>query len=344
MIPIEKLLAVKTIITHAECPDGMASAMILRDVLPQAKIVFMKHRTPEHINLPVEPGTLFCDFPPHEDSAEAHRRAGTIVLDHHRGAKNLTLSFGENGVFADEVDDPGVSGAVLAYREVWKPITEHLADECLSFLTVEEKATVEHFATVAGVRDTWQNKSPLWRESVAQAEALRFYPEDRWLDSAHATNPNIFGLGFRDRLSLGEILLERNEASTKKTIAGAFRFTVDRAPRPSLRVACFQGTHTSDVAEALAKEVDLVIGWATFVECPEDIIGWDSGAATARGPKVALSCRSRDTFNAMEFAQSFGGNGHNKAAGFSLHLSPKDLNMYSFVRELVENYCRQKDL
>jgi hypothetical protein len=37
MFSKEQLMAVKTIVTHASCADGMASAMILKHALPQAE-------------------------------------------------------------------------------------------------------------------------------------------------------------------------------------------------------------------------------------------------------------------------------------------------------------------
>ncbi len=47
MIPIETLRAVRTIITHANCPDGVASALILHQALPNAAIVFLAAGSPE---------------------------------------------------------------------------------------------------------------------------------------------------------------------------------------------------------------------------------------------------------------------------------------------------------
>src|SRR5882724_8183379 len=64
MIPLEKLKGVTHIITHADCPDGVASAMVLRQVLPTAEVRAIQYETHEHKKLEAKPGMLFCDFSP----------------------------------------------------------------------------------------------------------------------------------------------------------------------------------------------------------------------------------------------------------------------------------------
>lgn len=111
-IPIEKLEAVRTIVTHAYCPDGIASARILRDVLPGREILYMTHNTPELAALPATEGMLFCDFCPPHDRLDAFRAVDTIVLDHHKSVREDVESFSLH-VFADEALEPGVCGAVF---------------------------------------------------------------------------------------------------------------------------------------------------------------------------------------------------------------------------------------
>lgn len=64
MITIDKLHAVTTVITHADCADGLVSAMLLKDALPGVTFRFLHHETAEHLGLVAEPGMLFADFSP----------------------------------------------------------------------------------------------------------------------------------------------------------------------------------------------------------------------------------------------------------------------------------------
>jgi len=143
MIPKSKLEAVTTIVTHKDCPDGVASALILRDALPDRRIVFLAHGSAELRDFPAEHGQLWCDIVPPRERVKEFVDAGAIVLDHHRGARDIVEAVAENGVFADEEAEPGVSGALLAYREV-------------SVALGRADARLESFAKLAGVRDTWQ--------------------------------------------------------------------------------------------------------------------------------------------------------------------------------------------
>lgn len=99
MIPLDKLKSLKQAIVHANCPDGKAAGVILKDALPDLEIHFVKYDTEEHKQLEPSPNTIFCDFSPWlpkltEDSDEADREiraalikqwneAGVVVLDHH---------------------------------------------------------------------------------------------------------------------------------------------------------------------------------------------------------------------------------------------------------------------
>lgn len=102
---------------------------------------------------------LFCDIAPPAERAHEFLPRVPVVLDHHKGAEHLVKTFTHH-VFADEKLEPGVSGAVLAYREVWKPLKP------LGFTTAAD------FARLAGVCDTWQ----------ASCAKKHFQPRIRRLD------------------------------------------------------------------------------------------------------------------------------------------------------------------
>jgi hypothetical protein len=303
MFDVDSLLAVRRIITHEGCADGVASAIILHDALPQARIEFVQYNTPAHRDLRAEPGMLFCDMTPPAARVQEFVDAGAIVLDHHKGALEIVAAFGERGVFADEVTEPGVSGATLAFREVWMRLLH-------GYRYTQRSDLLGHTATLAGIRDTWQRSDPRWREACAQAAALRFWPSEMLVGAPIDT--------LASRLEIGETLLARDEHRDERTIAEAYRFEVN-----GVRVIAFEGTHTSDIAERLESEIDLVLGWHYHV---------DAGRC-----RMIVSCRSCGRVSALALAKANGGGGHERAAGFKIdardHASP-----YLTLRQLVEEH------
>src|SRR5574338_261520 len=345
MITLEKLCAVETIITHDNCPDGTASAILLHDALPHAKIVFLQYGTDAYKALEPSPNTLFGDIcPPIQtnkvvveaegvgsnpvekyviDEADRQRLqafvdAGGLILDHHKTARPVVEAYGTNGVFGDEVSEPGLSGGLLAYRHVWRPVME-AAYEAAKAASRAGKGTVhldtalydvqfryesmfalaEKFAVTAGIRDTWQNKHEKWREACIQAEVLRFYPSDNWLSKEAPFRYENRGW-WQERMQLGELILTKHERAVQKVVEKAWRFTTPKGTR----VVVFEGIRmSSDGAEFLGDEADLVIGFGYEVE--------------AGKPKLILSTRTRGTYDCSAFARAHGGGGHTKAAGFN---------------------------
>jgi hypothetical protein len=259
MIPIEKLKAVRKIITHDLCPDGVASGMILRDVYPTVPIQFVQYNTKAHLTLPAEPGLLFCDFtPPYQkepDRTQEFVDAGALVLDHHRTARNCVARFGDDGVFGDEASEPGISGALLAYRHVWLPMRGEEEDD-------HAKGMIEDFATVAGIRDTWQKQHPRWAESCVQAAALMFPPQESMV-LEHARLAPLLGADWGKYLWAGRIKEERHRKACERAVRDGFRFPSIR----NTRVVVFQGVRlASDAAEIAGDKADLVLVFEMFCE------------------------------------------------------------------------------
>ena len=167
MIPIEKLRSLRILLTHGypdnPCPDGLASALIVRDALPLIEVRFLVHGTRELEELVPEPGMLFCDIVPPAARAAEFVAAGAIVLDHHVAARSVVEMFGELGVYADACSEPGVSGAVLAFREIWLPVKNaevaHLRrgvpwQDILQAQHLDARNRISRFAMLTGIRDT----------------------------------------------------------------------------------------------------------------------------------------------------------------------------------------------
>jgi hypothetical protein len=308
MISRDLLNDVRTLVTHADCADGMASAILLADALPDRRVVFVQHNTPDYTTLPAEPGMLFCDIVPPPTRVDEFVEAGAIVLDHHRGAKDIVGQFGDRGVFADETAEPGVSGAMLAFREVWLAIYDAAPADTIR--------RAQRFATLAGIRDTWQNTDPRWKEACAHAAALRFWPWGRLR--------GLTWLTLEDRLTIGELLLQKDEERDTRTITEAYRFTAN-----GIGVMVFEGIQTSDISERMAHEIDLVMGWHYQV---------------VRGrPEMVVSCRSRGGFSCLPLAKRYGGGGHAHAAGFRIDVDRmKSPNPYEHLRTLVDEHMAKE--
>jgi len=287
---IEDLARVRLVVTHAGCPDGIASAIILKDVLGSRDdfgIVWAQHGTAALRDLPAVPGMLFCDIPPPRERVAEFIEAGALVLDHHVTQRDIVEAFGERGVFADERTDPGVCGAMLAYEKVWTPLRGR-ADSATWDM-------VSDFALLSGIRDTWQRNHRRWAEACAQAEALRFWPVQELLDAGLA--------GLPDKLAIGPVLLDKARERDDRSIAEAYRFELG-----GIRALAFEGHWTSDISDRLEGEVDVVMGWHYGVDGDTQ--------------KLVVSVRSRGGFDAAAFAKFYGGGGHKQAAGFTLAMTP----------------------
>ena len=308
MISIEKIKKVKTIIVHDSCPDGMASAMILHQALPDATIRFIQYDTEDHRNLAAEPGMLFCDFSPYRETAAEFLRAGAVVLDHHAKAIDIVKPFvdAEVGVFGDEKTEPGVSGAVLAYREILKQ---------LSFFPLHEHTKImEDLATLSGIRDTWQIKDHRWVIACEQAEALRFWPKEKLLAA------KVYE--WEKYLELGPVIYAQNLEWAKKCANDAYMFTT----KGGLKVATIGGIKAiSDAAEIIGTSVDITVGFAIFVDDEKNQI-------------ILLSFRSKGNFDCGALCVAHGGGGHTKAAGCKVKLLPDSPQPYTLIQKLIEDY------
>lgn len=310
MISLEKLNAVKSVVSHLNCSDGLASAILLKDAFRgrDLPIKFVQYQTEEHKTLVAEPGMLFVDFSPHPDRVQEFVEAGAIVLDHHKTAKQVVEAFGEDGLFGDEIANPGVCGAVLAYQHVWLPLRGPLARD-------ETELFAKKFSTLAGVRDTWQRDDERWKEACLQNYILSFIPRERWLSK---TFPQIASSWDTEYAWIGELLQEKETRTIRKIAELSYRLTTPKGTR----VVIFEGvTKTSDLAELLHDSVDLVIGFNYETE---------NGV-----PKVIFSTRSHTTFDCAAMCKAYGGGGHTKAAGFNRQLKHSDPNPYTLAEELV---------
>lgn len=296
MIPREALEGVKKIIVHANgatspCPDGRASAIILRCAFPEAEIVEMAYQSPEHNALPAEPGLLFCDFTPPRQRLDEFVSAGAIVLDHHD--PELVEPFGDRGMFG--ASSAGECGATLA-RALLKTKHPEINGRFLDKL-----------ANYASIRDTWNKKHPQWETACEWSCALRFYSLEELLENAWESLGWMLRVG--KRLREKEMEEARELAKTALHVGNIWnvweRRVVDVQIIPSLK--------TNDVADLILprNEQASVLAGFGFVHEP---IG--EGREKMK-LKLVVSLRSRN-FDVQRCATFHGGGGHKEAAGFSI--------------------------
>lgn len=312
----ELLDGITRIVTHGNCPDGLASAMVLRDVLPAAKIEFVNHNTDNYDNLKATPGMIFCDIVPPLHRIDEFIDVNAIVLDHHISAKDIVLRFGERGVYASEHDEPGVSGAVLAFREVWLP---------LSYRSYIAKGEAEYFAMLAGIRDTWQKHSELWDESNYQSSILMFYDPDHWLNNSGFLSDKDY--------ELGKIIYDNRIKKAKKIAKNCVRFSYNGRD-----IAVFNDSDkiTSDVADLLKNENISIVAGFNLIESDND----------TNLPKIIFSLRSCDDIDVSELAQWINplGGGHTNAAGFSWNIKEDIDSPFTFFKDKVIKFLSECDV
>lgn len=336
MILLDKLRSITHLITHANCPDGIASALIIKDALPDVRVSFVHYGTEEHRLIDPAPGMLFCDFSPwlpkladpraavvdgglsfeltdkgvlalrelalREELIKRWREAGVIVLDHH--SRDVVEPYGELGIFGE--NERLESGAWLAYEHVWAPIVRANAESDYRMMNV---SSVGNFARLAAVRDTWKKDDPSWREACEQAAELVF-----WRFEDMELHFGLHGGCLGSRCSVDERLFERQLESARHAIDEALYFQSVKGTE----VVMFQGVSTtSDAAELIEKDVEKTLHEQVGPSQPDIVVGFHyrmSGGEL----QLQFSTRSHTGFDCQALARAHGGNGHKAAAGFSI--------------------------
>ena len=316
MISIERLKKVTRVVTHDNCADGTTSAMILKLALPDASVEFVQYGSDAREKMVAEPGMLFCDMSPPESRADDFLAVEAIVLDHHAKCKDTVLRFVERGLgaFGDEIENPGVGGALLAFWYVWEPLVS-------AGRITEDWMRVEDLVTLAGIRDTWQTQDPRWIESQQLASAIRFWGPDTLI----GTTPD----SWESMLTLvGAREYERRLELCTQSLEGSARITTRRG----LQVVAFNSiVPTSDASEMFRERPELAGG-------PADVV---AGYAVFVGDgrlKIVYSLRAASEWDVGAFCKAQGGGGHTKAAGFHIVTHPDDRNPLGLLRRRLEDF------
>lgn len=319
---ISQLQEVTKVVVHANCPDGTASAIILRDALnlKPEQIFFAQHDSIEYKEMKAEPGLLFCDCTPPQDRTQEFVAVGTIVLDHHKYSRDTVAAYGLNGAFACKETDPEVSGAWLAYREVWKPINDYKIKVGVLANPQEIVSFVKHFAVVAGIRDNWQLQDEYWKESCEQAALLMFFNREFWMSHELSW----LAENWDEKLGwLGPVLISNDEDRSKSIAEKRWTYRTESG----LVIAIVPNRFISDVSDLLEDECSVVIGFSYTKNDPGCF------------PGLLLSLRSfGDSFDCGKFCKANGGGGHTNAAGCKFETTETTLNPYKFLCNKFDEY------
>lgn len=296
MIPFEELRAVRTLVTHAHCPDGFASALLIKDALPHVEIYFVTHDQLKA--MPAEPGMLFCDIAPSLERAEEFLKAGAWVLDHHKSVEEIEKLGGV--IYSAE---PGVSGAVLAFRHVWRPLKGNSTRPA----HVMRAARAQWLATLIGIRDTFQKDSPEWDRACDVSAAIMYH-------GALLGDPTLFDLDIEwaGIESFGFLLRQNGRERTKQLARDGFKITTHKGTN----VLIVQGLQTTELGEFTEGSAAVT---ALGFESSIDLVVGFMYRANEKGERLfQVSMRSQGKIDVRRIAEMYGGGGHTNAAGFTL--------------------------
>jgi len=301
----DRLMGLKRLVTHANCPDGYASASIIKNCLPSIEVVYVQYGTKALEELEAKENTIFCDISPPAIRVEEFIGNKTIVLDHHVTQKSVVEMFGDDGVY---VDKPGVSGAGLAYFHVWKQIFGHVAHPTESHAS--------RLATLAGIRDTWQSHHKDWSKACALSAVMMLHGED-------VVSPK----EYLDLIPVGEKIVAGRQRVVEEICEKGYSLCI----QDTICVVLNNIDLISDVAEYLGPGVDLVVGFNYFVDSDDSL-------------KIRWSTRTRsEKFDCSKFAASRGGGGHKKSAGYNTTVTIQDtegrgVSPYHIIKDDLMSY------
>lgn len=308
----QKIKKAQHIVVHAFCPDGLASALLAHDALPDAKISFVQHGTPEYTAFPAEPHMMFIDIVPPQERLQEFIDQGTVVLDHHEKVRHLVAKF-EYGVYSHNK-----SGAEMALDHVWSP----------KFNGHDRNERARHFAELAGIRDTWRRESPEWQAACEQAAALSFFPNQDWLDIRDPFDVSHDEL-WAARREIGAILFKQRLDSTQRSVDQAWRTTTNGGNR----LVVLGGQNVSNAADIIDKEADIVVSFSYKFE---------GGRC-----QFCVGLRSHTGVDVGDLAVFHSGGGHRSSSGFAIPFdadphAPSTLaavaNPFTLMQMLVEQW------
>lgn len=309
MITKDALLKVSEIICHANCPDGIGAAVICAAAYAKVglkpDIKFIQYGTRAFAELEAKANQMFVDITPPRERWEEWKGMSPTVLDHHETARYVVEGLG--GIYGgfDE------SGSMLAFENVMLR---------MSSLDSAEHDLWKRFAHLCMVRDTWKESHPDWAEASALAHALLLHGHDL------AESASMTPLALCDLLTIGQKLYGRICRAASRISKHCRRQEIS-LPDGMARVAIFNygiNDSISDMANIVLNDsFDMAIGYFYTYEDNK--------------MQCVVSLRTKNRISAAVLAQSFGGGGHARAAGFHVDGSIPPEAILSMVISKLES-------
>ncbi len=300
---------------HKNCSDGTVSALVAKWMFDYMVPYFYNiHRITHEISfhevqygekdfeeLVPEDGQIFLDItPPRARWEEWKSYKDILCLDHHISAKDIIEYFNDGEFSAN------FSGAALTFQKLMGLLYENKDYEVFN----PEYEYLKELSRLVSIRDTWKKDSEDWEEAVKISEAVQFFGWDNLKDL------EIFELKTRLN-SIKDILHQKKTKKVKFISEKIFDISNDK-----YKIAIYPeiGKSISDVAEFLRnKGYDIVFAYSDIFEGNPY-------------PTKLISIRSNDKFDSSKMAESFGGGGHEGAAGFKIK---EDMNFVQLVGKLL---------
>lgn len=228
---------IKHIVTHANCPDGVASAIIMKRAYKEARVSFVQYGKPSLLEIEAEQGMLFVDMTPPRERLKEFLMVNAVVLDHHETQKDIVLALG--GTYGE--NDKLECGAALAF------------DYCKRNARLHPNYLMWYsdFAFLAAVRDTWQRDSPSWTRACEQASVLVTLPPETFFDMPEERLHTLFK-------DIGPGLYTKQLARAESAAHGAWR---DNCQGVSYALLQDGIGIISDATDFVDDDVDLVVGF-----------------------------------------------------------------------------------
>jgi oligoribonuclease NrnB/cAMP/cGMP phosphodiesterase (DHH superfamily) len=270
---------------HNSCPDGWAAAYTAKLKYPEAQLIALDHGLSEAqvtgiISACANLDVLMVDFSfrtREQNDTLSQTAKSFLILDHHKTAQAV-LDGASYSTF-----DMNRSGAGLTWDYLFGKDSGNDGQERPWFISYIED------------RDLWKFSLPKSKE--VSSFIMTFPHETQAWDEMAKTD-------LRDAITSGEAIQLQINHYVREVVKQSQRGHLNILDKHfTVAVVNVPYLNTSEVGDALARSVDISLGWFERSD-----------------GMIQFSLRSFGNVDVSEVAKQFGGGGHKNAAGFQLSL------------------------